>query len=438
MESTDPLWVEGEVGAVTRPASGHVYFTLRDEREEALLECVVYRFYAQKARKELVEGGRVQIRGRATVWAPRGRLQFVGEAVRPAGRGALLEALERLKKKLASEGLFDIGVKRALPKQIRVIGVVTSKSGAALHDIRTVAFRRGGAHLVLSPAQVQGEGAPASILRALDLIERHPRVDVVILGRGGGSDDDLMAFNDERVVRRVRAARVPIVAAIGHEIDVSLVDLAADLRAATPSQAAELVVPDAQASYAALSRRRSELGNAASRILARSGAELRELSARVRDPRFAIADRQQLVDELRQRLERRSGRLAAQRRLRFEDLFRRFLLGHPRRVVARSKSRLALLSAKLAGSARMRVERSKGRAHDRMARLDALSPLAVLGRGYAIASRIGAGTRPRILRDSSQVAAGDRIAVRLARGELGATVTSVRPRAEAEEPEIVR
>src|SRR5882724_632891 len=262
-DASAKLWVEGELSSLKRAPSGHVYFSLKDEAEDAIIECVMYRFNAMRARRHLNEGARLQLNGQATVWAPRGRLQFVANEVRPAGRGALLEALEQLKQRLAGEGLFSLERKRALPAEPRVVGVVTSARGAAFHDIVSVAFRRGDVKIVLAPALVQGEGAPESLIRALDLIERYPGLDVVVLGRGGGSGEDLMAFNDERVVRRVARMRVPVVSAVGHEVDFSLTDLVADVRAATPSQAAELVVPELRARTAAWQRAHGALQRAA-------------------------------------------------------------------------------------------------------------------------------------------------------------------------------
>ena len=227
------LWVEGEVSGVRVVPSGHAYFTLKDEREDAAIDCVMYRTAPVRARKLLADGERLVLGGKVTFWPPRGRTQLVVDRAKPAGRGALLEALARLKEKLASEGLFDPAKKRPLPAEPRIVGVVTSAGGAAIHDIVKVAFRRGPVHIVLAPAQVQGQGAAAQIARALGELTRFPGIDAIVVGRGGGSSDDLSAFNDEALVRAVRACPVPVVSAVGHEIDVSLVDLAADVRAST-------------------------------------------------------------------------------------------------------------------------------------------------------------------------------------------------------------
>ncbi|MCA9596890.1 MAG: exodeoxyribonuclease VII large subunit [Myxococcales bacterium] len=419
--ATGSEWVQGEIGSLKIPPSGHAYFTLKDEADDAVIDCVLYRFNAQRARRHLAEGARVQIFGRATVWAPRGRLQLVGERLRPAGRGALLEALQKLKERLAGEGLFDAARKRALPSDPRVVGVVTSKSGAAFHDIRTVAFRRGGVRLVLSPALVQGEAAADSLVRALDLLEGYPGLDAVIIGRGGGSFEDLMPFNDERVVRRVAACRVPVVSAVGHEVDTSLSDLAADVRAATPSQAAELVIADHGTRAEHVLQMERRLTRAALARLDRNRAGLERLDRRLGDPRLLIFERQQLMDELCSSLERHGLRAIGRERGRLEKLDRRLAGRHPRAVLARARADMARLEGRLSGTTRLRVGRAAGQLAAMAARLDGLSPLAVLGRGYAIAL----DQNGRALRSARETEPGNAIGIRLHRGRITATVTDV-------------
>ena len=256
--------VEGEALGVKASPTGHLYFTLKDEIEDASVDVVMYKATITPRVRQLVQNGaRIRLRGKPTYWSPRGRLQFVADRADLAGVGALLAAVEKLKAKLEAEGLFARDRKRALPAEPRIVGVVTSRTGAVIHDIRKVAFRRGGAHIVLSPATVQGAGAAASIVAALAMLVRVPNVDVIIIGRGGGSLDDLMAFNDESVVRAIAACPVPIVSAVGHEVDVTLADFAADMRAATPSQAAEFCVPDRAARRATLLELRARLLRAA-------------------------------------------------------------------------------------------------------------------------------------------------------------------------------
>jgi exodeoxyribonuclease VII large subunit len=411
-------WVRGEVGSLRRATSGHLYFCLKDETEDAVIDCVMYRFHIERTASHLADGARVQVWGKPTVWAPRGRLQLVVEQVRPVGRGSLLEALEKLKEKLRLEGLFDPVRKRHLPKTPRVIGVVTSAHGAALHDIVTVAFRRGGVHLVLSAALVQGDGAAESILRAMDLLERLPGLDVMIVGRGGGSGEDLMAFNDERVVRRVALARVPVVSAVGHEIDITLTDLCADLRAATPSQAAELVVAESKSQSEILHRAALELGRTMHSLCAAQRDRVERLRLRLADPRFVVAERQQQLDELGSALERRAQRMLARRRAELERGARRLVARHPRAVLGRARAELGPLSVRLATAVRFDLDRRRARLAAQTSRLEALSPLAVLTRGYAIAE-VGDGT---ILRHPGQVRPGDPFSLRLARGRVDATV----------------
>ena len=433
-------WVEGEVSGLRRAGSGHVYFTLKDEREEAKLDCVMYRFNANRAARSLQEGARVQLLGKGTVWPPRGRLQLVGERLRPAGRGALLEALEQLKLKLAAEGLFADERKRLLPREPQRVAVVTSPRGAAIHDFCRVAFRRGNVRIVVVPCLVQGEAAPDTILRAIGLAERYPELDVLVVARGGGSGEDLMAFNDERIVRRLAESPVPIVSAVGHETDISLVDLVADVRAATPSEAAELVVPDRAAKLnelKALFRRalRSTWGRVKEDRLA-----LTQLQQQLGDPRLLLNERRQLVDDLEERLH-----AACRDRLRsdgatLEGLRRRLAQRHPAAVLERSRGQLQPLRLRLGRAGRelaterraqltlheQRLTRATGQSVAQRrellarhsARLDALSPLKVLRRGYAIALT----PEGKALHDAADAPVGSSVELRLARGRLSAQV----------------
>lgn len=431
-------WVNGEVGSLRLVANGHAYFTLKDENEDAVIDCVLFRAQVAAARRHLVEGARLQLFARGTVYLPRGRLQLVVERVRPQGRGALLAALERLKQRLAAEGLFAPERKRPLPIDPELIGVVTSATGAAFQDIRTVAFRRGGAHLLLVPALVQGEGAVESLVAALAAVGRHPQVGVVIVGRGGGSFEDLMAFNDERVVRAIAACPVPVVSAVGHEIDTTLADLVADVRAATPSQAAELVVRDEAPRREALLGLRVALARALRGRLFEDAAVLARLRRALVDPRFLIADRQQQLDETQSRLERLVRRSLARRRQAVAALVPRLYARHPRAVLAAAAAELARHRAALGASGRGGIERHAQRLGLVAARLDALSPLAVLGRGYAIVQRgspsegprssdgLDAGGRAgRVVRSAAEVELGEALSVRLAEGRIDATVTGV-------------
>ncbi len=411
-------WVEGEVSSLKKAPSGHCYFTLKDQDEDALVECVMYRFDALRALRHLTEGAMVQLYGKATVWAPRGRLQFTAGRARPAGRGALLLALEALKQKLAAEGLFEASRKRALPAAPRIVGVVTSAAGAAFHDIRTVAFRRGGVRLVLSPALVQGDEAPKSLLKALDRLERYPGLEVLIVGRGGGSSEDLMAFNDERVVRRLARFVVPVVSAVGHETDVSLSDWVADVRAATPSQAAELVVADRAGQDAARSRMQASLLRAVRNRLFSQRNDVDRLRARLGDPRFVVVERQRELDELLTRLSQRTERTQRRQAQALGLLTTRLFARHPRAVIAEQRARLLPLSEQLRGLGRERMGQSRERLGLSAARLDALSPLGVLSRGYAIALT----ESRRAVRRAEDVNVGEKLLLRVAAGTLGVRV----------------
>jgi exodeoxyribonuclease VII large subunit len=416
--ATADVWIEGEVSGAKPAPSGHLYFCLKDESEEAVIDCVMYRSSPVRARRLVVDGARVQLRGRATVWAPRGRLQFMADVARPAGRGAILEALEKLKMKLAAEGLFAPDRKRPLPVHPSVVGVVTSPSGAAIHDIAKVAFRRAGVRIVLSPTVVQGPNAADRVVAAIERLERLPELDVVIVGRGGGSADDLMVFNEETVVRKVASCRVPVVSAVGHEVDVTLTDMAADARAATPSQAAEMVVPDERAMTRRLGELRSRLVRSMRMHVAEDAATLASLRSRFAHFRFALADREQRMDDLTQRLEQAVRRAGGRRRAELERLHRRLAARHPRTVIATSRASLGPLEVRLEGAFRQRLGRGRAALGERLARLDAMSPLAVLARGYAIATTASG----RAIREASEVTAGQSVSIRVHRGTFSAKV----------------
>lgn len=425
--ATGDFWTEGEVGSLKRAPSGHLYFTLKDESEDAVIDCVLYRLEAFRAQRVISDGARIQLWGKVTVWAPRGRIQLVGQRVRPAGRGAHLIALEELKKKLHAEGLFDPARKRALPAEPRVVGIVTSKSGAAFADIQTVAFRRGSVRLVLAAALVQGDNAVRSLLAAINRIERYPGLDVLIIGRGGGSGEDLMAFNDERVVRRLAAVRVPVVSAVGHETDTSLTDLVADRRAATPSQAAELCVPDSHAQQERVRRCHAALVRTVRNQLAVEQARVYRLRARLSDPRFVLALRERELSELERRLRQRFERKLAAQRNALSNLRSRLLARHPRAVIALSRAHFEPLPGRLSSALRQALRAKRAELARSAVRLDALSPLSVLGRGYAIVLD-GKG---RALLDAGAVRPGESLEIRLSRGRLRA---EVRGELEAEEP----
>ncbi len=422
------VWVEGEVGRVTISSAGHAYFALRDERNQ--LQCVWFRDERLASAFEAQTGLRVVVHGRLDLYEPSGALQLYVEALQPAGHGNLAVRFEELKARLGGEGLFDAARKRPLPVRPGVVAVVTSPSGAVWHDVATVLQRRWPlVRVVLSACQVQGEGAPATIVRALRRVERYAAAQiargrpedapaVTILARGGGSLEDLWAFNDEAVVRAVVAHTVPVVSGVGHETDVTLADFAADVRAATPSAAAELVVPDRvdveasirqlrRAADAAIAGRvdagRRVVGEER-RALERLGPEAQLASARERAGR--------LLDRATRELTRRIG----DRRLALERGERRLAGVLPARL-ARDRSVIERGARLLPLAVRGRVLRARASVDAVAAALAALGPQATLERGYAIV-RDASG---RIVRAPADAPVGTRLRLRVARGEFGAT-----------------
>lgn len=408
------FWVEGELGDVTRPASGHVYFTLNDGEAPACIKGVMFRGDARRARAKLVEGERVRMRGGLTIYESRGVFQLVARVALPAGMGELRAELERLREKLAAEGLLDAARKRPLPRLPRVVGVVTSARSAAVHDIVQVAAARCPVRIVIAHCLVQGVEAPASICAALRRVQRVPGLDVVIVGRGGGSTEDLIAFNDERVARAIASCRVPTVSAVGHEVDVTIADLVADVRAATPSNAAELAVPDRRALVADLEGRVRALERALDVRIDRSRMKLERVSRRVADPRGALAAPRRRIASLTLGLQRAIERRVKVASAALESLDHRLARLDPMRKLARDRARLEKVIARLERRRSLVGERREQLAH-LTTRLEALSPVAILARGYAIALHEPTG---RALVRAGDAQPGDAVTVVLSRGRL--------------------
>jgi len=413
------VWVEGEVSNFRLWRTGHWYFSLKDEG--AVLDAVMFASANAGVRFTPRDGTKVVARGRLQVYEAKGRFQIQVSFLEPAGRGALQLAYEQLCERLRAEGLFEEARKRPLPLLPRVVGIVTSADGAALRDIvRTVRRRYANLGLVLAPARVQGEGAAEEIAEGIRALNRLGGVDVMIVGRGGGSIEDLWAFNEEAVARAIAASRIPVISAVGHETDFTIADFVADLRAPTPSAAAELVVPDREEWLRSVANSLARLITAMRRALAERNESLDWRVKRLQQlhPAARLAQRAQRLDELEQRmalavrreLSGRGHRLSARR----ADLARH----SPVARLAALGQRATLLSARLAAAARARLAVAQGRGEIAARALHAVSPLATLARGYAIVQVVDGP----IVTDAAQAPPGTDIEARLAKGTLRARV----------------
>jgi exodeoxyribonuclease VII large subunit len=415
------VWVEGEISNCRVWNTGHMYFTLKDT--QAQIKAVMFRSAIRYLRFKPQDGLRVVARGRVTVYDPKGEYQLVCEHLEPEGLGARQLAFDQLKERLAREGLFDPRRKRTLPALPRKIGVVTSLDGAAVRDIIKVLRRRYvNAHIVIRPARVQGEGAALEIARAMAAIGKVKGVDVVIVGRGGGSIEDLWAFNEEVVARAIAGCPVPTISAVGHETDVTIADFVADMRAPTPSAAAEMVVARKDDFCARIDRLGQRVNALMQGRLHRMRARLAGAESRPGFAGFAtrVAMRGRRADDLSHQLLRAlRGQLGRWERT---DQTLRLALERfdVRRRVAAIRTRLVAADGRLRSSADRRVHAADARLRGAAARLDSLSPLAVLARGYAVCWN---GDRTAIVRDASTVARGEHVHVKLERGELDCAVT---------------
>jgi len=419
------IWVEGEISNCFVAKTGHMYFTLKDTH--AQIKAVMFRSAIRYLRFKPQDGLRVVARGRLTVYDPKGEYQIVCEHLEPEGLGARQLAFDQLKERLAQEGLFDPRRKRTLPALPRKIGVVTSLDGAAVRDIIKVLRRRyANAHIVIRPARVQGEGAALEIARAMAAIGKVKGVDVVIVGRGGGSIEDLWAFNEEVVARAIAGSPVPTISAVGHETDVTIADFVADMRAPTPSAAAEMVVARKDDFCAHIDRLAHRVNTLMQGRLHRARARLGTIESRSGYAGFAmrIAMRGRRADDLSHQLLRALRGLLGRRERGYQSLRLALERFDVRRRFGTIRTQLVGVDGRLRSSVDRRVHVADARLRGAAARLESLSPLAVLARGYAVCWN---EDRTAIIRDAAAVEPGDRVHVKLERGELDCAVTSHGP-----------
>lgn len=420
LEGSFPLlWVEAELSNLKRPASGHLYFSLKDDR--AQVSGAMFRNRNRLLRFTPRDGMQVLVRARVTLYVPRGNYQLIIEHMEEAGEGRLRREFEALRERLFQEGLFAGERKRGLPRVPRRIGVITSPSGAAIRDILHVLKRRcPGIPVLVYPAAVQGNQAPAELRRALALANARDDCDVLIIGRGGGSLEDLWAFNDEQLTRDVAASRIPVVSAVGHEVDTALTDYAADLRAPTPSAAAELISPDTGDLRTRVKAAEQRLGLRMRERLASLAQRLDGLSRRLGRPDQRLQQYAQQLDELEQRLTRQLRHQQAMTAQRLEQLRRRLLGRDPRTQLAQTRRQLNALHQRLLRPVPRQLTERENLLRQLQQRLETAGPMATLRRGYSISFT---GEEP--LRSVKGVKKGDRLRTQLADGEIFSVVDNI-------------
>lgn len=414
------VWVEGEVSNLRTPGSGHFYFTLKDS--EAQLAGVLFRSTARQLKFRVENGQQLRCRGRLSIYELQGRFQMIVEHAEPAGLGALQLAFEQLKRKLAAEGLFDAEHKQPLPRFPRWIVVVTSRTGAALRDILHVLDSRCPVRVTVCPTAVQGNEAPPQIcaaLRQADALD----ADLIIVGRGGGSIEDLWAFNDEALARTIHQLRTPTISAVGHEVDFTIADMVADRRAPTPSAAAELAVPVLSELREQLRVVRQRLGRAALHDLQQRQLRLQRLQARVGTPRSLVDRNRMRLDDLATRLRSTVERRIHTNRQAIDQLRLRLGAQRPEARLTRHRALLRELEGRAVTAINGRLEGVRSALGRRVAALEALSPLAVLSRGYSLVL----DRQDRVVRDAASVHVGDALQLRLHRGALRCDVAEIMP-----------
>src|SRR5437867_1815029 len=413
------VWVAGEISNLRPAPSGHVYFTLKDEQSQ--LGAVLFRSAAQVLAFRPADGMEVLVSARVGLYPPRGALQLYVDTMEPRGLGALQLAFEQLKTRLGAEGLFAAGRKRPLPRFPRAVGIVTALGGAVIHDMRTVLRRRWPAcRIVVRPVRVQGAGAGREVAAGIEDLNRLGGLDVLIVGRGGGSLEDLWAFSEEVTARAIAASAIPVVSAVGHEVDFTIADFVADARAPTPTAAASLVVPDRDEVAAGLARAEAALRRALARRVAAARDRVAGLQRALGDPARRVRDLSQRIDDLAARARRGLLRRLAWDRRELAALGARLERGGPLARLRGAREQLEAATGRLGFAAAMRVRHARAGLERTAARLDALSPLACLERGYAIVRR-GDAAGP-VVSDAAALKAGETVALVFARSRARARV----------------
>ncbi|MEQ9880055.1 exodeoxyribonuclease VII large subunit [Pectobacterium aroidearum] len=418
------IWLSGEISNLSQPSSGHWYFTLKDER--AQVRCAMFRTSNRRVTFRPQNGQQVLIRATITLYEPRGDYQLLAESMQPAGDGLLQQQFEQLKQKLAAEGLFDQQFKQVLPSPAKQVGVITSASGAALHDILQVLQRRDPSlPVIVYPTSVQGADAPLQIVRAIELANQREECDVLIVGRGGGSLEDLWSFNDERVARAIFASHIPIVSAVGHETDVTIADFVGDLRAPTPSAAAELVSRNQLELLRQIQSQRQRLEMAMDYYLAQRNREFTRLHHRLQQqhPQLRLARQQAQLVKLRQRLDDAMQQQLRQTSRRSERLQQRLMQQQPQTRLHRAQQRLQQLSYQMQSAVERQLNQNKQKLGIACSRLEGVSPLATLARGYNVT------TAPdgKVLKNVTQITPGETLKTRLQDGWVESQVTTLVP-----------
>jgi len=410
----DEVWVEGELSNIRRPPSGHLYFTLKDE--ESQIRGVIFKQQSRLLRFELEDGQHVICWGRVGVYERRGEYQLILDYAEPRGIGSLQIAFEQLKGRLAAEGLFDADRKRPLPLLPQRIGIVTSPTGAVIQDMLHILRRRfENIEVLLCPVKVQGEGAAQEIAQGIEYLGEEGKVDVIIVGRGGGSLEDLWAFNEEAVARAIFVSPVPVISAVGHETDFTIADFVADVRAPTPSAAAELAVQQKRDLVRVIDVLTERLSRGMDRLLIRGREQIIGAQGRIKDPRRRVEDLRLRLDEYGGRLAQATLRTWRENRERAARSSQLLFVRDPRHAIRFLREDIDQLTKGLRGGMTAILDSKQKGWEKEGARLDALSPLAILRRGYSITRRLPDGL---ILRAADQVEGHGQVSVRLHRGEL--------------------